>query len=297
MLDFVKRRWTGVLYTLVLCVIAILVLTWWTELWSIWREHRTTFLGLVLLMSLGIAVQTRNFIEFIPAPHSIKPWPFLHVWAVSSLANYAGPFQPGIAVRMLYLRRQGVAVANSALATLRQTGVSVWVALACISLSLLLIQGVHPLAFGPLAVFLMVFLLRRVLTRGLLEVSRPRWLARGGAILSSVVAETSPSGVAGVVAQYVVGTLVLLWCYRRFGVDITLGEALLLTSAVYLSSLIAVLPGNLGLLEGIYFISGHALGMTAHEAAAAAFLLRVSHVTSCLVVSGTTLAFSGRRAG
>lgn len=281
-------RWACLLYFLVIGALVIVVIATWPRLWSIWREHATTFLGSVLLMAVGMLVQMRNFIEFVPRPHSIEPWPFLRVWAVSSLTNYAGPFQPGVAIRVLYLRNCGIGIGSSALATLRQAGVSAWMAIGGISLGLLWVQRGYSIALLLLAAFVFILLLRRVLVEGLCEISRPHWLARSAKFLSAAIEGTSRTGVAGIVAQYGIGTVLLLWCYRSFGVDVAVGEALLLACAVYLSSLVAVLPGNLGLSEGIYFLGGHALGMTAHEAAAVAVFLRASHVVSCFVVAGVT---------
>jgi hypothetical protein len=57
------------------------------------------------------------------------------------------------------------------------------------------------------------------------------------------------------------------------------------SAAVYASALVAVMPGNLGVMDGIYLLGGHSLGLTAHESAAIALLLRAAHIVSCFLIA------------
>jgi len=51
-----------------------------------------------------------------------------------------------------------------------------------------------------------------------------------------------------------------------------------------MSSLVAFLPGNLGVVEAIYMLGGHGFGLTVAEAGALAILIRVAHVAANMLL-------------
>jgi hypothetical protein len=283
-----RRRfgWRGIAYVLTLLIVAILTTVWWAELSKIWREQGLTLVVAAMFMVLALIVQTRNFITFLGEPLLSGAWGLSRVWAATALANYLGPFQPGVALRVAYLSKRGVKISSSLLATWRQLCVSVWVSLGGLAIGLWL-TGDQKMRW-PACVLLMAFLGLAVLRRGLLavleRVERPVWFIQHKHLVSSAISGISVPGIIGVVLQYAIGTLLLLWVYRRFGTNIMIGQALVLACMVYVSSLVAVMPGNLGIMDGIYMIGGHGLGLTVAESAALALLLRGAHIAGCLML-------------
>lgn len=286
-------RWRGLLYLSLLGGGAALVIAWWPELSEIWRAHAWTFLVAAGLMCLGQVVQARNFVAFLDTPVTLDRWRLSGVWAMSALANYAGPFQPGIAVRVLHLQRRGVAVRDSLLATWRQLSASVWVSLLGLGVGFAMLESPQARTYAAvlLVAFVALYLLRATIARMLAGLSRPAWLVANRSLLARAVGQSSARGVSGVMLQYLIGWLLVWWVYSRFGAPIDPGFALVIACFVYVSSLVAVVPGNFGLLEGIYIVGAHDFGLSVQEGAALAFLIRAAHVASCVIVA----LLAGRR--
>jgi len=277
-------------YLLLVATVIVLVVIWWPVLAKIWREQALTFLGAVVVMVCGTLVQARNFLVFLDTKHSVRLWRFAQIWALSALANYLAPLQPGIAVRVAWLSRRGVSVPAGLLATWRQLVASVWISLVGLAVGLLM-TGDHRGRWPALAlgvVWIGTFAVRKLWLRRLCRLQRPAWLARQKGLLHRAASGIESRGLAGVVLQYVLGTLVLYWVYSRFGASIGVGQALILACLVYISSMVAVLPGNFGVMEAIYMLGGHGFGLSVTQLAALALLLRVSSI-----ISSALLALSG----
>lgn len=280
------RKLRNAAYVLLITVAVVLVVVWWPVLVGIWQRQALTFVGAVIVMICGTFVQARNFLVFLDVEHSIRSLRFTRVWALSALANYVAPLQPGIAVRVGWLARRGVNVSEGLLATWRQLVVSVWISMVGLAIGLLLTgdpRGRWPaLALG--VVWVAVFGLRRLGLRALDRLARPRWLARRKELLQRAATHVTLQGIAGVAVQYLLGTLLLYWIYTRFGASIGWGQALIICCLAYLSSLVAFLPGNLGVVEAIYMLGGHGFGLTVAEAGALAILIRVAHVAANMLL-------------
>lgn len=294
------RTWRNVAYLLLVAIAVVLIVVWWPELAKIWREQAFTFMGAVVVVFFATLVQARNFLSFLDTTNALRVWPFVRVWALSALANYAAPLQPGIAVRVAWLARHDVSVATSLLATWRQLVVSCWIALAGLAIGLLLTgdpRGRWPALILSL-LWLTVFLMRQILLRWLDRVTRPAWLVRRKQLLHRAATGITLSGLVGVVVQYALGTLLLYWVYSRFGATIGVGQALVLTCLVYVSSMLAVLPGNLGVTEAIYMLGGHGFGLEVATAGALAILIRVAHVAANIIIALAGVRFArGVRSG
>jgi hypothetical protein len=143
-----------------------------------------------------------------------------------------------------------------------------------------------------IAGFLIVPFMRNAILAVLVRTSRPRWLVARRDVLCDALRGIDIGGVVGVVAQYIVGTALLWFVYRAFGAPIHPGHALLLSCMVYVSSLVALLPGNLGILEAIYVFGGHGAGLSLAQSTALALLLRCSQI-----VAAVALALAGSPSG
>ncbi|HKU80438.1 MAG TPA: hypothetical protein VJQ42_11400, partial [Rhodanobacteraceae bacterium] len=195
-------------YLLLVATAIVLVVIWWPVLARIWREQALTFLGAVVVMVCGTLVQARNFLVFLDTKHSVSLWRFTQVWALSALANYLAPLQPGIAVRVAWLSRRGISVSAGLLATWRQLVASVWISLIGLAIGLLMTgdpRGRWPaLALG--VVWTLAFAVRKLWLRELDRLQRPAWLARQKELLHRAASGIESRGLAGVVLQYVLGT-------------------------------------------------------------------------------------------
>lgn len=281
-----RLGWRDLAYLFVLACVVVLVATWWRELSALWRRHALTLVGVTLMMTLGIIIQARNFASFLDMKANLGIARMSGVWGATALLNYAGPFQPGVVARIAYLRMHGVDAVAGALATWRQLCASLWIALAGLAIGLLAIGDAR--AYWPaavvLALFMGLFALWRWRERFLPWMMRRLRMQRHQALVMRSLGGLTLPAMLGVAAQYVVGALILFWLYSRFGADISIGQALVMACVIYASALVAVLPGNLGVLEAIYALGGHQLGLNLHESAALALLLRAAHIGACLLV-------------
>lgn len=294
------RRWRNVAYLLLIAIAIVLIVVWWPALIGIWREQALTFVGAVVVMMCGTLVQAHNFLVFLDTEHSVRLPRFTRVWALSALANYVAPLQPGVAVRVAWLARHDVNVLEGLLATWRQLVVSVWISVAGLAIGLLLTgdpRGRWPaLLLGVLWIAMLA--LRRLWLRWLGRLARPLWLVRRRELLQRAATNITLRGILGVLVQYILGTLLLYWIYVRFGASINWGQALIVCCLAYVSSMVAFLPGNLGVLDAIYMLGGHGFGLSVAEAGALAVLIRVAHVFAnmLLVFIGWIAGGEGRTA-
>lgn len=289
------RPWRNAAYLLLLAIALALVVMYWRVLAAIWREQALTFVGAMVVMVCATFVQAHNFLEFLDTPVRLRIRRFAPVWAWSALANYVAPLQAGgIAIRVGWLTRHDVGIAESLLATWRQLIVSVWISLAGLAVGLLLTgdpRGRWP-ALVLFLLWLAVLFLRGFWLKWLDSMTHPGWLANRKQLLHKAAIGITPRGIAGVAAQYVLGGIVVYWVYTRFGAPIGPGQALVLACIVYVSTIVAVLPANLGVLEVIYMFVGHGFGMSVVQVGALALLLRVAHITSnaLLALGGVVVA-------
>jgi len=277
----------AIAYLLLVAVAVGLIVTRWPELSGIWREHLGTFAGVTLLMAVAIIVQARNFILFLPQCNGPALAVMTRIWAVGALVNYLGPFQPGLAMRVALLGRLGIPIADSSVATLRQVFASLWLALLVASISLIAIDAVAMAI--PAGALIAMFLL----TSQLLPMLRgfaARVLTRRGALelkqhIEMALVMPTPRAALGILAQYALGTAVFYVGYRQFGVDITVASAAALACVIYASSILALFPGNFGVLEALCAAFGQVNGLSVDQALALAFLYRGANVVGAVLLA------------
>jgi len=278
-------------YALFLAAAVVAAYHWREPLLHVWREQGWTLVMAIGFMAASVILQARNFMTFIGPHAEVRLWSLSRVWALTSLANYLGPFQPGVALRIAYLSRAHVHWSVGVKATWRQLCASVWVALAGCGIGLLSFQSTYYQLLGGafLAAFFTLPVLRAVLVRLLGKMKRPFWLASRRGLLIEALEGIHTAGIVGVAAQYMLSTVLLWLVYHAFGAPVGLEQALLITCLIYVSSLVALLPGNLGVIEAIYIIGGHGAGLTGPESAAMALLLRSAQIlgAAILALAGT----------
>jgi hypothetical protein len=194
------------------------------------------------------------------------------------------------------LARSGVPVIESSLATARQTFTSLWLALPVLAVSL---AAFDPVAMAVPAIALFAGfaslspalpLLRRLAVRILRGTRADGFVPH----IEKAIAPPSLRSAAGVLSQYALSALVFYLGYREFGVDVTVGAALGLSCVVFASSLVALLPGNVGVLEALLALFGRIHELPVDQAVALALLFRGAHIAGALLLATTSIG-RGRR--
>lgn len=274
-------------YALFIIAVAVAAFIWRKPLIAVWQDQGWTLVVATGFMVLSILLQTRNFMAFLGPRPGLTLWPLSRVWALTALVNYLGPFQPGVALRVAYLSKRGIHWRDSLLATWRQLCSSVWISIGGCGLGLLTMNLPSFRVLG--CAFILAFLVIPFLKNGLLALLgravRPAWLLARRGVLLDALRGIGVTGIAGVAVQYLIGTALLWFVYGAFGAPIHLGHALLIACMVYVSSLVALLPGNLGVLDAIYVFGGHGAGLSLTQAAALALLLRCSQIIAAVGMS------------
>jgi Lysylphosphatidylglycerol synthase TM region len=273
-----------VCYVLLLVAVAVLLWSMRAGLLVIWQDHQLTFLGVGAIMSLGLLVQVMNFLQLLEWPRPLALRPAVHAWALATLLNYLGPFQPGLALRIAYFKSQGVPLARTAATTLRQLQLSVWTALAVCAVALVLLGGLSGwLGGGVLCLVFVVWpRILSALRPWFLGRRGPAWFVRHRESFDIVLTPLPFRSTRYFFLQHFLGGMLIFFSYRQLGASISVAHALLIAVGVYVSSFVALLPNNLGLLDAFYVATARSGGLDGTEAIALALLFRVAHVTVCL---------------
>lgn len=290
-----KAAIRSAVYLLVLALLAWAAWRWWPELSATWQGHAPTFIGTIILVCGSIALQASTFRLFLPPDKRPSVRDTARIWAVAGLVNYLGPLQPGLLARVAMLNRYGVDTAVATVATFRQITASVWIATGATGAALLSMGGETSrlIGLGCVVAFIALPLSLRLVRHCVAAVVRGRRSPVLGGHLAEALRLPAPGAVVGVLAMYGWGAVILMYAYSEFGADIGVAAAALVACGVYVSSLVALLPGNLGVSETIYVVGGHRLGLGVSEAAALALLLRASHVVACVLVAAATHRWRG----
>lgn len=276
---------------------AIAALLWYSResLVPIWRDHRWAFLVTAALMVGGVVVQVLNFLQLLAWPQPLSLRAAAHAWALATLLNYLGPFQPGLALRLAYFKSHGVPLARTAATSLRFLHLSMWTALLVAGAALCSKGGQLGWISGGLLLaafaawpWAMAWLLPRLAAWRL-----PAWLHRHRAELDIALSPLPLRHTRYFFVQHLLGAVLVLYAYREFGADLSAADALLIAVGVYVSSLVAILPNNIGVLEGFYIATAQAGGLDPATAIALALFIRGAHIGACLVAAVATWRTEG----
>lgn len=209
----------------------------------------------------------------------------LGVWAFSNLLNYLGPFQPGTIARSAFLRKHGIPLKTSLMASLNWVLVNVFVGMALLALCLI---G-HPdrkFSFFGGALFLLIIFW--FVYGGKVMV----WIANafGVSILeggfSSAMLQSLRIGPAHFFAlnQYLMLTITYFILYRSFSPEFGVVDALGVATLVPLSTLIAITPNGVGIVEGLIAYFAFKSNLAVPEGVFIVFVLRASHILVCAII-------------
>ena len=274
----------------VLVLIAVLTVIYGEQIIIAFRDHFPALIYAVIITVIALALQSYNFLQLVGKSVKVPYMHALHTWAVANLANYLGPFQPGLAVRALYFKRIGVPLLTTTRATLRQLILSVWVASGLCVVGLFNANpGIRYFAICGVAGFICMPLVLRLL--------RSCFPGDGSeSRLAGFIRKILDLGKIGMPAyklwpfiiQYMLMALCFYAVYNVFGVQMKFDEATLLAVIFALSALFSITPNNLGMQELLLGYVAHMGGLSGGVAFSVALVFRVAHFLACIIVIGVT---------
>ncbi len=271
------------LYAGVMLIVLLLLYRASPMIGSTLLDHRSALCFAVLVYVLALTVQTQNFLKLLRTKLTIPFSKALRTWALGQLANYLGPLQPGLAVRFLFFKRHGVSTSVILSATLQQIHLSLWVATGAFAAATLLIGSELLQLLGGLCilVFLAWPMVVTFLRQLLLAIPLSHRLNHYSKPIAPLLSAPPLALLPWFSLQYILGTLLISVVYASFGANLTVGEALLIATTVYASSLVALLPNNLGLQDAVYGAFAYSGGLDLDTALSIILLLRIAHVLAC----------------
>jgi|GEM_PF-2036295 len=252
----------------------------------IFSDHPDIIIIATTLSAFNIVVQAFNFLQLLghptPPPLSLTS----KTWALSGLTNYLGPFQPGLAVRLIFFKNYGIVLRQTLGTTFQQLQLSTWAGLWMFIIALLFNKKL-PFEIVPIL--------------AITALAWPRILGFSKRIISTPVVQQklSPITISALlgslhippikrmwpfVAQYLFVATSIYIVYRDFGASLSMSGALIIATSTTLSTLLALTPSNLGIQELILGYSAHLSGLSTNDAINIALLFRLSHITSCLLI-------------
>ena len=282
------------LFLAFIAVVCWLAWIYRADLLQLLQQHPVELAVLVILGMLQLAFQTWSFLTLMKSrgPGFL---PTYTMWGIANLANYLGPFQVGLGVRIGFFKAHGVAVDDSTATTLRQLHLSLWVALGMAGIGLLWLD--FPQTWLPGWLLLLCFMIWpfsiRLVQKWLQDTGpHDRFLPERARFF--VGHALCPPGIIQtllVSAQYIVVAVTFWTVYGAYDAGLSANQALLLAVVTTLSSLFTLLPNNLGVQEVLLASMAHYHGLGLPETIAIAFAIRAAHIAACfgVVTLGWTL--------
>lgn len=209
----------------------------------------------------------------------------LRIWALSNLLNYLGPLQPGTIARSIVLKKYGVSLKASISASLHWVFVSASIGILLFSFFLISLPepafiylGVGLLALSAfwlvLAGRIITWLLKRI--KGL----------ESGNSMFIIIAKLPRLGRVHslILCQYLILTTIYFILYRSLSVDVTLIDSLGIATLIPLSTLVAITPNGVGIIESLIGYFSFLYHLDVSEGLFIILITRMSHVLVCFSV-------------
>lgn len=271
------------IYAVVISIIVYCIIIYAGELLPMLIEKWHLFFATCFLTCVALTNQALGYKYLLkPFNKNISHLNLYSLWAFTNLINYLGPFQPGTIARSAILRSYGIPIGVSAIASIKWLVYSSSIGL--IFLSAFLINYAHPLGgVAGLAAFF-VGLLGLVFGQTILlkvqKLGRFRFFAANG--FGVELRQKAP--YLFLIFQYLNLFLVYWILYRSFSDSITFLDIIGLAALVPLSSLFALTPNGVGIIEGLIAYFAFKSNLTVPEGVFIVFVLRASHILVCAII-------------
>ncbi len=284
------KKFKKIIFFVVLLVIGYMTVIHFEKVTTIFTEHFSALVYAIFMTLIAFAIQTYNFLQLLHPSNKVPYFRALHTWGTANLANYLGPFQPGIAVRLVYFKSMGVSVNETTHASVRQLMISLWLASGISVVGLFSeYMPIKLFAITGILIFILMPIMLQAASKFIDQIgSNSRFFVLLRTVLDLDKIGVSPYKMWSFIAQYILGALVLYGVYHMFDIPIALHESILMAVLFMLSSLFSVTPNNLGIQELLIGYVAHLGGAAVATALSIALLFRVAHITSCLIIMTVT---------
>lgn len=270
-----------IIFSIVICIYIWLAIKYHAQLIAAITNYYHTLVLAILLSITSITIQTINYIEILNKKKRLKILPTVRIWSISSLTNYIAPFQPGLLVRAKYFKSLGIDYIDSSIGVIKQLHYNLWIAIGLISLTLptntltLLICK-----YSLTIIFLMWLLLLVPLKNITNKITNHRFESR----INNFFRKPKPLQAGLCLLHYLVISSLFYFILEGFDLEVPFRNAVLLSTALVISSLASITPNNLGVQEAIIGLFVHAANAANFEYITLPFIIRLSHITACTLV-------------
>ncbi len=299
-----KRNIKNIVFFIILALSLIFLYLKRSSLENLKSISAVEMIGLSIVSLSGLAIYAFGYsqlLKIFDIDLNFKEWFGLTV--CNSMFNYYLPAKGGTVVRAYYLQKH------------HGFGYSYYASLTAISylFSLILYSGLGLLAllfnstleneYSPtlgvlfflfFAGSIMIILLARLILKWKKRTGIPKFdvfvaqVREGLSHFSMNMAPVLVFGLCAVIYLLIMAVRLFL-CFRFLNVQVSFMEALIIRSLTEFSFLISLVPGNLGLKEGLIVFSSHLLNIPPEQAILAALLDRV---VAMIIIFGFGFIFS-----
>ncbi len=275
-----------VFYALALVLLSVVFFKYWDIVVYSISGHILILLYIIPLYLLAIIVQANNYLKLLDLSIALSIVMTTQVWAVSNLVNYLGPFQPGLLVRMIFFKKNGISLAKSSFTSLKQVAISLWIALLLFTIFAPLTQlsELRILAFFSALIFFLIPVFEKSIVYFLVIILKRKGLELNNWEKLKIFSFKKLPQYYLFFINYLLICLSLWFVYDDFGANISVAEVVILTVTLVFSTLVTITPNNVGVQEVLLGYASHVGGLSGGEAVTIALLFRIAQIASCLLI-------------
>ena len=275
------------IYLAIIATISILFLVYGDSFINLWVDHPFIILSSILIGAVYIHIQAFNFLKLLGHIDSFDYFMVVKVWSLTGLANYLGPFQPGLIIRFGFFKSHNISLTKTAKTTVRQIQLNFLAGFILVSISLILgFESLSVKYFGlcllifiiimPLLLNLIRYIFINVLRNIKLKAFYHQWL-------KEYLTFPSFNNFYLFFIQHSIMALLVYIVYTSFINDFSIFEAYLTGILTTLSALVSIAPNNLGIQELIFGQLSVLKGTSTAQAIGISLIFRIAQIGGCLV--------------
>ncbi len=274
-------------YVILIIAIASLIFIYRKSLLQLWVDHPVLILSSILIGATYINVQAYNFLQLLEHTESFNFFEVVRVWSLTSLANYLGPFQPGLLVRFGFFKTYNISVLKTAKTTLRQIQLNILTGMFLASIALIFgfqnstVRTFGILLFSFLIILPIILRVIRYIFESLIKDERFRHFYSNWAQDLLTIPPFTKFYLFFI--QHSIMALLVFIVYNTFTSNFSIFESFLVGILTTLSTLLAIAPNNLGIQEVIFSQISVLKGMETPEAIGIALIFRITQIGGCVL--------------